>query len=185
MEPRVLEFIPRQGRYAIATDLLPRLITEGEAVFAAALPARWGALDSLENYLECQRWFLRATHGDGFIHPSASLAPEVQLNPPFFIGPSSGLEHRAIVGPDAVLSTDVVVGAGSQVSDSIIYPGVRIGARCSIRHSVIAPGVRLLDDVTLEPDVIIGAGARIPSHSVLRTGARITPNASPGDPLPA
>lgn len=183
-EPRVLESIPRQGRYAIATDLLPRLIAEGEAVFAAELSARWGALDSLENYLECQRWFLRATHGQGFIHPSAAVAPEVQLNPPFFIGPSSRLEHRAIVGPDAVLSTDVVVGAGSRVSDSMIYPGVRIGARCSIRHSVIAPEVRLFDDVTIEPNVIVGAGARIRSRSLLRTGARIAPNASLDDPLP-
>ena len=182
MEPRVLEFIPTQGNYAIAADLLPRLITEAEAVFAAELPARWGALDSLENYLECQRRFLRATHGDGFIHPSAAVAPEVQLNPPFFVGPSSRLEHRAIVGPDAVLSTDVVVGAGTRVSDSIIYPGVRIGARCSIRHSVIAPEVRLFDDITLEPNVIVGAGARIRSRSVLRAGARITANAD--DQLP-
>ncbi|MGD0072717.1 MAG: NDP-sugar synthase [Candidatus Binataceae bacterium] len=183
MEPQVLKRIPRQGAYAIATDLLPRLISDGEPVFAAELLARWGALDSLENYLECQRWFLRETHRRGFIHPTATVAPGVRLIPPFFVGPSSRVEPQAILGPDVVLSSDVVVGAGSRVSDSMIYPGVRIGARCSIRHSVVAAEVRLSDDITFEPDVIVGAGACIPSRSVLRAGARIAPNVSPREPF--
>ncbi|HTY54626.1 MAG TPA: NDP-sugar synthase, partial [Candidatus Binataceae bacterium] len=178
MEPRVLASISRQGSHAIARDLLPLLIREEKPVFAAEISTRSGALDSLENYLQSQRGFLHASYADGFIHPSVTIAPDVQLKPPFFIGPASRLERGAIVGPDTILSADVVIGAGSRVSDSMIYPGVRIGSRCSIQHSLMAPDVCLLDDVTLEPNVIVGAGAHIRSQSVLRAGARVTPNSS-------
>jgi len=181
MDPRVLSSIPMQRSYTIASDLIPRLVTEGEQVFAAALEARWGGLESLESYLECQRWFLRQDHVDGFIHPSAAVAPGVQLKPPYFIGPSVHVEDRAIIGPDAVLGGEAVVGAASEISDSIIYRGVSIGKRCSIRHSIVAPEASLYDDVTLEPNVIVGAGVNISSRTVLRAGTRIAIETSSGE----
>jgi NDP-sugar pyrophosphorylase family protein len=181
MDPRVLSSIPIQRSYTVASDLIPRLVSDGEQVFAAELAARWGGLESLESYLKCQRWFLRQTHAGGFIHPSASVAPGVQLKPPYFIGPSAHVEDRAVIGPDAVLGAEAVVGAASEVSDSIIYPGVSIGKRCSIRHSILAPEVCLFDDVTLEPNVIVGAGVNVSSRTVLRAGTRIAIDTSSTD----
>src|SRR5262249_8267496 len=157
----------------IALDLIPRLVAEGEQVFAAELPARSGGLESLESYLECQRSFLREAHANGFVHPSASVAATARLKPPYFIGPSAHIEDLALIGPDAVLSADVVVGAATEIADSTIYQAVKIGARSSIRHSIIAPEVSLSDDVTLEPNVIVGAGVSISSRTVLRSGTRI------------
>jgi NDP-sugar pyrophosphorylase family protein len=181
MDPRVLSSIPIQRSYTVASDLIPRLVSDGEQVFAAKLAARWGGLESLESYLKCQRWFLRQTHAGGFIHPSASVAPGVQLKPPYFIGPSAHVEDRAVIGPDAVLGAEAVVGAASEVSDSIICPGVSIGKRCSIRHSILAPEVCLFDDVTLEPNVIVGAGVNVSSRTVLRAGTRIAIDTSSTD----
>ena len=185
MEPEALELIPKQPSLTVADDLLPRLITVGAPVFAVELSGRRFALDCLESYLECQRWCLRSTHGGGFIHPSACVAADAQLRPPFFIGPGSRVEHGAVVGPDAVLTRQVELGPQSRISDSIVYPRVRIGAYCSIQYSVIAPDVRLFDDVTLESHVIVGAGARIDSHTVLRAGSRVAPAPSMAEPLRA
>ncbi len=185
MEPEVLELIPKRQAFSIATDLLPRLITEGAPVFAVELSGRRFALDCLESYLECQRWCLRATSGGGFIHPSACVAADAQLRPPFFIGPGSRVEHGAVVGPDAVLTRRVELGPRSRISDSTVYPGVRIGAGCSIQCSVIAPDARLFDDVRLVSHVIIGAGAWIDSRRVLRAGSRVPPAPSGVDSLRA
>jgi NDP-sugar pyrophosphorylase family protein len=185
MEPEALELIPKRQAYSIATDLLPRLITEGAPIFAVELSGRRFALDCLESYLECQRWCLRSTHGGGFIHPSACVAADAQLRPPFFIGPGSRVEHGAVVGPDVVLTRQVELGPRSRISDSIVYPRVRIGARCLIQCSVIAPDVRLFDDVRLVSHVIIGAGAWIDSHRVLRAGSRVPSAPSAADSLRA
>ncbi len=184
MERELLETIPDGIEYNVASDLIPQLISAGAAVFASELPGRWFAPDCAENYLECQRWFLRMARGGGFIHPSAWVAADAQLKPPFFVGPGSCIAHGAVVGPDAVLSRQVVVGRQSRLSDSIIYPGVKVGARCSIEGAIIASDVHVLDDVTLEPNVIIGANACIADHRLLPSGTRIAATASTqGPPL--
>ncbi len=181
IEPAVLKKVPAGRRYEVVSNLLRRLIATGAPVFAADLAGRWTVLDSLENYLDCQRWRLRTDGHGGSIHPSAWVAPGARLHPPFFIGPGSRVEHGAVVGPDAVLTGQVQVGALSRVSDSIVYPKVRIGARCSISSSVIAPDVWLENEVTLEPHVIVGAGMRLDYGSVLRARSRIacTPPLTP------
>jgi UDP-3-O-[3-hydroxymyristoyl] glucosamine N-acyltransferase len=77
------------------------------------------------------------------VHPSAVLAPGVEIGVGATIGPHCVVEAGAVVGPGSVLVAQVYVG-----------PGVRIGAQC-----LLYPQVSLYEGAVVGDRVILHAGA--------------------------
>jgi UDP-3-O-[3-hydroxymyristoyl] glucosamine N-acyltransferase len=81
------------------------------------------------------------------IHPTAVLAPEVQLGSSVSIGAHALLEEGASIGPETVIGSGSVIGAG-----------VTIGANCRIYpRVVIYPGATLGDRVVVHAGAVLGA----------------------------
>ena len=81
------------------------------------------------------------------IHPTAALAPGVQIDPSVSIGAHASIEEGASVGAETVIGSGAVVGAG-----------VRIGSNCHIYpRVVIYPGVTLGDRVVVHAGAVLGA----------------------------
>jgi UDP-perosamine 4-acetyltransferase len=86
-----------------------------------------------------------------------------------------GFTFRTLVHPSAVVAPDVELGAGTQImAGAVVQPSVRIGAdvivntRASIDHDCvigdhvhIAPGATLSGNVTVGAETHVGAGATI------------------------
>ncbi len=64
----------------------------------------------------------------------------------------------------SVLSPRVVVGAGAEVEESILLPGVRVGERAILRRVIVD------ENVVIPPDTVIGAGATDRRHFVVTEG---------------
>jgi UDP-3-O-[3-hydroxymyristoyl] glucosamine N-acyltransferase len=80
------------------------------------------------------------------IHPSAAIAPDVELGTGARVGAYAVIGAGTKIGPEATIHPHVV-----------IYPGVRIGARF-LAHAgaVVRERVRIGDDVTLQPGAVLG-----------------------------
>lgn len=116
------------------------------------------------------------------IHPTAVLAPDVELGPEVWVGPLSVVEAGARIGTGSRLEAQVYVGAGVEIGAGCrLYPqvvlrdGVRLGARVTVHSGAVIgadgfgyarDGARYvkipqLGGVVLEDDVEIGANTTI------------------------
>jgi UDP-3-O-[3-hydroxymyristoyl] glucosamine N-acyltransferase len=81
------------------------------------------------------------------IHPSAVIAPSVQLGRRPSIGPYVVIEEGAALGDDCILKSFVT-----------IYPGAQIGHRFFAHsHAVVRENVRIGDDVILQNGAVVGS----------------------------
>jgi UDP-3-O-[3-hydroxymyristoyl] glucosamine N-acyltransferase len=90
---------------------------------------------------------LRAPQPAPFIHPTAVLAPGVEIGGDVSIGPHASIEQGVSIGPATVIGSGTVIGGG-----------VRIGSNCRIYpRVVIYPGVALGDRVVVHAGAVLGA----------------------------
>jgi ADP-glucose pyrophosphorylase len=64
-----------------------------------------------------------------------------------------------------VLTQDVVVRAGAQVADSVLWPGVEIGPDSRVDGALLASGVTTGRNVQVARGALLGEGARLPDFS--------------------
>jgi mannose-1-phosphate guanylyltransferase len=153
IEPDLLKGIPENIKYELFSDLLPRLIEARAPVLGLTLPRPPIRLDSLQTYLECQRWFLPE---EGFVHPGSMISSGACLRPPFYIGAGVHVYPWATLGPYAVLPGPAQIGMRAVVENSVVYPGARIGADSSVTSSVIATNGHVRDGAVVESGIVVG-----------------------------
>ena len=71
-----------------------------------------------------------------FVHPSAKVSEKAKLKPPYYIGENALVGDFALVRDCAFIDSNVVVGAHSEVKNSLLYEGVTIH-RAYVGDSVI------------------------------------------------
>ena len=97
--------------------------------------------------------------------PRPVVSVDATLEGPFYVGPGCRVEAGAHVGPDAVLVSDVTVGPGARVRDSVIWRGATIGPEAEVGGSLLGPGVRI---GTPRPGRTGRSWARAPSSATTR-----------------
>ncbi len=108
------------------------------------------ALDSADAVLQAQwdadevpaSWIRRPW---GAMSPLAHVDQRAMLVGPLRIGPRCVVERGAHLGPRVVLSSDVVVSAGTRLEHCLVLPGSYIGSGLTLSHAVVSgPRVRHL-----------------------------------------
>jgi N-acetylglucosaminyldiphosphoundecaprenol N-acetyl-beta-D-mannosaminyltransferase len=73
----------------------------------------------------------------GAMSPLALVNEAAVLTGPVLIGPGCIIERGARVGPDVVLSRDVVVSTDTRIEHSLVLPGTYIGAGLDLCHTIV------------------------------------------------
>jgi UDP-3-O-[3-hydroxymyristoyl] glucosamine N-acyltransferase len=90
---------------------------------------------------------LRAPQPEPSIHPTAVIAPGVQMGGKVSVGAHASVEDGASIGEGTIIGSGAVIGAGVRVGNhSHIYPRV-----------VIYPGATLGDRVVVHAGAVLGA----------------------------
>jgi hypothetical protein len=76
----------------------------------------------------------------GAMSPGARVHPRATIDGPVLIGPGCLIAEGASVGPNAVLSRDVVVCAGTHVRESVVLPGTYLGRGLDVNGSIVNGG---------------------------------------------
>ncbi len=119
------------------------------------------------------------------IHPTARIAPNATITGDVIIGENVSIWFNVVIRGDV---NQIRLGARVNVQDGVIIHSTRgkqdtvIGDDTSIGHgailhgcvtegrSLIGMGAIVLDDVIVEPNVIIGANAMVPMGTVCKSG---------------
>ncbi len=95
------------------------------------------------------------------------------------IGPGCLVGARARVGPNAILSRDVIVAGGTRVSDAVVLPGTYVGQGLELRDAIVNGG--RVRHVGLGVETVLPRSEGL----VMSLDAQRVPRPSPGGRLAA
>ncbi|MDD5289516.1 MAG: NDP-sugar synthase, partial [Dehalococcoidales bacterium] len=180
LEPEVLQRIPSGTKHSFEREVFPRMLMEGEPVYAYPSDNYWMDTGTPEKYLQLHRDLLSGKC-DGYsfvmdvsigagcnIHPSAQLSGRVIIGDNSTIARGVRLSGPAAIGPHCTIQGDAVI------TDSVIWHSVKIGQRAIIKSSIVADNCTIGDDSYLI-DAVLGDHVMVNDGVKLKPGSRIMP----------
>jgi NDP-sugar pyrophosphorylase family protein len=152
LESRLLDLIPPGVNHSIERGFFPALLRRGDLVRAHVHRGYWIDIGTPEKYRQVHRDILSgrfpvelygARTAQGWVHPEASLDPGATVTGPVYVGPRCQVAAGARIGPGAVLVSDVAVGSGAEVKESVVWPGAALAESSRVDDCVLGPGVRV------------------------------------------
>ena len=174
LDTSTLALMPPGENHSIERAFFPALLRRGDLVRAWIHRGYWIDIGTPEKYLQVHRDILQArfpvqleaeARDGGWAHPSAHIDARADLEGHFYVGPGCRVDAGAHVGPDAVLTADVTVAAGTWVRDSVVWKGSTLAESCHVDGSLLGERVRVGRHARLAPGAVLGEGTVISDHS--------------------
>ena len=149
----------RDSTHDFGKDVIPRMVAEGQRVFAFPFGAYWVDVGTIEAYWRTHMDLLRTpppidlNDRAWIIHTVSEEQPPVRIQ--------AGAEIR-----DSLVTDGCVIGPDARVERSVLSPGVVVGAGALVRESIILSGAVVGDGARVQRAIVdklvaVGRGARI------------------------
>lgn len=138
-------------------DVIPRIIGEGERVFAYLFSGYWRDVGTIESLWQANMDLLKPNPAIDLDDPSWRIYARSPVEPPHYIANGASVKNSMIAAGCMI---------GGEVYSSVVFHGVRIDKGAVVRNSVIMPnshvraGSQVMKSIVAE-DVDIGEGAMI------------------------
>lgn len=186
LDPKVLAMIPPARNVSIERETFPKILAEGNALYAYTTADYWIDLGRPEHYLDAHRDILNGLmplqlepgiSGPGANHGAAGSG---NLIAPVFLGQGVNIDSSAKVGPNVVLGDGCKIGAGAQLCDSVLWDNVTVEAGAIVEESIIASGACIGERATIGRGSVLGHDVVIQPGDAVPEGGRIGPTAPIG-----
>lgn len=179
IDPKVLKTIPPDIKCSFEKEIFPRMLEDGDSIFAYPSYRYWMDTGTPEKYLQLHRDLLsgkcdnypfeKNVIGEGCkIHPTAQLEGKIMLGDNCSLGRGVRLAGPVVIGPDCMIDNYSVI------TDSVIWHNVRIGQIATVKSSILADNCTIGDDSYLI-DSVLGDHVTISNNCKLKPGSRIMP----------
>jgi mannose-1-phosphate guanylyltransferase len=155
MEPNVLTLIPPEQPWEMRRVYLG-LLKAHRPIGASLHQGYWQDLGTPEAYLQIHKDVLdgrcplrlpAAAEGPGvWQEEDVRLAPDVEVNPPIYLGSGCRIANGVSIGPYAVVGRGCRVGEGARVSHAILWDGAEIEPHTTIAGELV--GLRFRCDLS-------------------------------------
>jgi len=159
-----------ESSHDFGKDILPRMVSRNEGVFAFHFQDYWQDVGTLDSYYESSLAFVSSRPPLDLHDPSWVIHTQSADRPPVRV------EHGAKIAHSMIANGCRIAG---QVTNSVLFPGVDVAPGAVIRDSIVmhdtVVGPRaVLDRCIVDKEVEIGAGARL-GHGEERLPNRACP----------
>lgn len=160
----VIDQIPADRPVSVERETFPGLLEAGRTVVGWVDPGYWLDLGTP----------LAFARGSADIVLGKVHSPALPGEPGESLIATGAQVDGTVAGGTSV-GRDAVVGAGSEVSGSVIFDGAQIGRDCVIEDSIVGTGATIGDGCSLH-SAVIADGARIGTGNELLEGVRVWPD---------
>jgi mannose-1-phosphate guanylyltransferase len=171
LEPGVLKFIPPGRNVSIERETFPKILAEGQSLYAYTTNDYWIDVGRPEQYLTVHRDVLSG---------AMPLRVEPGTNGSVHIGEGSRVDPSAKLGPNVVLGKNCTVGANAVLRDCVLWDEVAVEEGATIEDTIIASRSHIGANAKIGKGTVIGHDARIEPGTVVPEGSRIGPTAPIG-----
>jgi len=194
IEPWVLGEIPEGEPYDFSSELFPKLMEQGHALYGIAVDGYWCDVGSRESYLEVHKDILDGkamvfipgvqAHERLWVAENAVVDTAAKLGDKVVIGDNARIRAGAVVGDYVVIGDNCVIGNDARVSHSVLWDDAFVGKQAQVSGSVLCRHVdvraRAVIDVgsTVGDESMVGHGAHIGADVQIYPYKRIEPAAT-------
>ncbi len=126
-------------------DIIPRLLSQGKPVFAHRFNGYWQDVGTIESYYEAQMNLLEPEPAFNIFDSDMRVFSNSNVFPPHYIGKNALVERSIVCNGSTILgtvknsivSTDVSIGEGALVEDSILLPGAVIEENARVIRAIV------------------------------------------------
>ena len=174
LSPRVLAKIPKNEPFDFASDLFPRLLADGDALFGYKDEGYWCDIGLLPALYRCNRDLLKGK-ARTYVEPAGDVRATADGAGTYFVSHGARVEEGAEIGPDTVLSPGVSLARGSRVSGSILLERARLEEDAAAECAILCEDVRLAPGAAALPGSVLGAGSSLKEGARAESGATLSP----------
>lgn len=153
LSPSLISSIPVGRAFSLERDVFPKLAEKGR-VRAWIHDGFWYDIGRISEYVRANRELL-GRQGPNPREPRRNVEEGKHIVPPVYFGSKVTLGVDAKVGPQTILSNNVIVGDQSTVRNSIVFEETVIGEKT------------IVEDAVIGEKVVIGKGSRIGVGSII------------------
>jgi len=185
MEPEVFEYVTAGEPVDWSSEVFPRLIEEGRAVFGYVADGYWEDVGTLASYHKAQADVLEGrvqVDIDGFeispgiwVAEGAEVDPDAILKGPLYVGDYAKVEAGAEVREYTVLGSNVVVRSGAFVHRAIVHDNVFIGPHANLRGCVIGKNTDVMRAARIEEGAVLGDQCIVEEEAIISTDVKVYP----------
>jgi mannose-1-phosphate guanylyltransferase len=183
LERRVLDMIAPGRNVSIEREIWPALVGHGLYGYAAER-AYWLDLGTPERYMQGTFDILEGNVrtrvadrlGSDLLAVGEGVEAIGRIIGPAVIGDGCRIEEDAHVGSLAVLGPGVTVGPRAKVERAVVLAGAEIGAGAQLTDCILAPGVRIGAGTIVSGGAVLGEGVIVGEGNVLTSGVKVFPH---------
>ncbi len=154
-------------------NIIPYYLKSDERVFAYHFSGYWKDVGTIDSLWAANMEFLDGSDGLNLYDRSWRIYSKNPIDPAQVITENAEVNNSMIVDGcyvdgtinHSILSTDVDVQRGSEITDSVIMPGVKIGKDVVIKHAIVGENAQIGDGAVVEGNKdnikVIGNSERI------------------------
>lgn len=177
LDTTTLALMPPGQVHSIERGFFPELLRRGDLVRAHVHPGYWIDIGTPAKYLQVHRDVLQgqfpvefgvASARGGRVGANVEIDAGAELRPPFFVGPGCRIAAGAVVGPNAVLVSDVRLAAQARVEASVLWTDCAVGEDAIVDGALLASGVKVGRHALVGPGMVLGEGTIVSDYSLLK-----------------
>jgi len=176
LERELLEWIPKGHAYSMEREFFPMLLERGVPFYGFVSAGYWLDIGTSAKYLQAHQDLLsghvrvHVTPGgrrgaEGWIAPTATVAPSAQVRGPVVIGPGCRLEDEVVVGPGVVLGAGCRLEAGAHAEGAVLWEDVHVGPGARLQGCLLGRGGRIGAHAQVSPGAVLGDESVLSDYS--------------------
>ncbi len=176
----ILDLIPSGTPYDFSNDLFPRLLSSKKRFMCYKSDELWGDIGEFDSFLVLSANLLKSgaegTEYAGRLYSedytddngNTVIAPSL-INHSFMTGSGNR------IGPFAVIGSNVSVGSGCNISNSIIGNGCTVNDSTDITGAILDDCVKIGDNCCIEQGSVFGYGVKMKRFARTLGGVKVWP----------
>jgi mannose-1-phosphate guanylyltransferase/phosphomannomutase len=186
VEPEVLRQIEPEKQYDFSKDLFPKLLRNGEPIFALPLDGYWCDVGMPSQYIMAHHDILSGktrveipgkSIGDNiWVEEGADINSSAKIIGPCLIGSRALIQKNATVGPLSCIGSNVTVESEAVVSRSVVFDFAYIGREAEAKGCVIGKSAVLRPRARIFEGAVVGDGTQLGSGAEVSQKVRIWPD---------
>ncbi|MCI2975566.1 MAG: NTP transferase domain-containing protein [Ferrimicrobium sp.] len=185
LEPEVLDAIPTDRAVDFSSEVFPRLLDEGEALYGYVSEGYWADVGTFGGFFQTGRDILDGrTHtqlqgfsfqGGVMIGKDCNVDPTAKIEGPALIGDYVYLGPGVEIRPYTVIGDNARIETGSVLSGAVLFDHVFVGEATRIRAAILGRGAEVRSRSVVNDGVIVADGVYVGREAVLAPDIKIYP----------
>jgi glucose-1-phosphate adenylyltransferase len=134
-----------ESEHDFGKNVIPMLLGEGKRLYAYSFRGYWKDVGTIESYYQTNMELLRKDSEFDIFSGDMRIFSNSNIYPPHYAGENAVIENSLICNGctifgevhNSILSSEVYVGNGAKIIDSILLPGARVENGARVMHSIV------------------------------------------------